>query len=112
MVSPLRGEVRWYAGPSTATERTRKRRPVLVLSTDTANTNEFYLYVTVAPISSNIERIYPLELELEGLSRPSKVQPQYLYTCRKTDLVGEALLRLEPQQLRAITERLKSYLEL
>ena len=108
----LRGNVHWYAGPATAAERKRKRRPVLILSTNAANANELYPYVGVAPITSNTSRIYPLELELRGLDRPSKVQPQNMFTCLKVDLSQDILLTLEPELMLELAIRLKQYLDL
>lgn len=111
-MSLFRGNVHWYVGPSTAAERKRKRRPALILSTDAANANEFYPYVTVAPITSNVSKVYPLELELHGLDRPSKVQPQNMFTCLKADLSQDVLLTLEPELMLELAAKLRQYLDL
>ena len=109
----IRGDVHWYAGPPTAVEKAKKRRPVLIISSNAANANLAYPYVSVAPITSNVSNIYPLEVDLgELLDRPSKVQPQNVFTCRKADLSLDPVLALPPEHVREVGERLKQYLEL
>lgn len=108
-----RGDVYWYLGPPTAAEEARKRRPVLIVSSDAANANLSYPYVSVAPVTSNVERIYPLELDLgELLDRPSKVQPQNVFTCRKVDLSPEPITTLSTEHVLEVGERLKRYFSL
>lgn len=108
-----RGDIYWYLGPPTAAEKVKKRRPVLIISSNAANTNLSYPYVSVVPITSKVERIYPLELDLgELLDRPSKAQPQTIFTCRKADLSAEPITSLTTQLITEIGERLKSYLVL
>ena len=80
-----RGEI-YYANldPAIGSE-TAKSRPVLIISNDinnrAANT------VTVLPITSNVERVYPFEVFLQptdsGLPLPSKVQAQQIRTISK-----------------------------
>ena len=108
-----RGDVYWYAGPPTAAEKAKKRRPVLIVSSDAANMNLAYPYVTVLPITSNVENIYPLEVDLgELLDRPSKVQPQNVFTCRKANLSVERIVSLSAELVDGVGDRLRRYLDL
>ena len=108
-----RGDIHWYAGPPTAAETAKKRQPVLIISSDAANSNLAYPYVSVVPITSSVSRIYPLEVDLgELLDKPSKVQPQNIFTCRKADLSPDPVLALPPERVREVGERLKQYLAL
>jgi mRNA interferase MazF len=78
-----RGEIRWYrfGAPD-------KRRPVLVLTRDSAL--EFLGEVTVAPITSTIRDI-PSEVlltEEDGMPRASVVNLDYLQTISRERLAG------------------------
>jgi mRNA-degrading endonuclease toxin of MazEF toxin-antitoxin module len=57
-----RGDVYWYYGPATPTEKDRKKRPVILVSSAAANQNPNYPYVSVVPVTGSIEHIYALEL--------------------------------------------------
>ena len=78
-----RGEVRWYrfAPPD-------KRRPVLILTRDSAL--EFLGEVTVAPITSTIRDI-PTEVVLtaaDGVARDCAVNLDHVQTVAKTKIGG------------------------
>ena len=106
-----RGDVYWYSGPATPTERDKKRRPIVVVSQDEANENPYYPYVTVVPITSNVSEIYALEVDLgELLDKPSKAQPQIVFSCRKADLSRDPITALPESVLEHISERLRFYL--
>jgi len=108
-----RGDVHWYSGPPTAAEKAKKRRPVLIVSSDAANMNLAYPYATVLPITSNVTTVYPLEVDLgELLDRPSKVQPQNVFTCRKADLSNERVVSLSAELMDEVGEQLRRYLVL
>jgi mRNA-degrading endonuclease toxin of MazEF toxin-antitoxin module len=108
-----RGDVYWYYGPATASEKTRKKRPVILVSINAANHNPSYPYVSVVPITSNVENIYSLEVDLgELLSKPSKAQPQLVFTCQKLDLSDKATTLLSWELLMDVDTRLKTYLGL
>jgi mRNA interferase MazF len=74
-----------------------KRRPALVVSNDTANATAGRLgrgVITVIPVSSNIERIYPFQVLLPasvtGLDRDSKAQAEQVRSIA-VERVGERL---------------------
>lgn len=61
-----RGDIFWVDfDPSTGTE-TRKKRPALVCSHD--DMNEYSNRVIVAPITSNLKKVYDFEYEIVGHS--------------------------------------------
>jgi mRNA interferase MazF len=79
----LRGEVRIAdLDPSRGAESDR-RRPVVIVSNDAANRTAATLghgVLTVVPVTSNVERIYPFQILLPsgtaGLPRDSKAQAE------------------------------------
>lgn len=79
----LRGEIRVVDLDPTEGSEAGKRRPAVVVSNDGANTSAARLgrgVVTVVPLSSNVERIYPFQVLLSaaecGLDRDSKAQAE------------------------------------
>ncbi len=107
-----RGEVYWYVGPSPAIEIQSKRRPVVIVSHNAASSNDKYPYVTVVPITSKVDKIYPLEVYLEELSKPSKAQPQNIFTARKIDMDLPKITMLNSDSLEGITLSLSKYLNI
>jgi mRNA interferase MazF len=78
-----RGEIRFVDLDPVRGSEASKRRPAVVVSNDGANTTVDRLgrgVVTVVPISSNTERVYPFQVLLVaqrcGLSRDSKAQAE------------------------------------
>ncbi|HXR27340.1 MAG TPA: type II toxin-antitoxin system PemK/MazF family toxin [Candidatus Baltobacteraceae bacterium] len=74
-----------------------KRRPALIVSNDTANTTAGRLgrgVITVVPVTSNIERLYPFQVLLPaaatGLGRDSKAQAEQVRSIA-VERVGERL---------------------
>lgn len=108
-----RGDIYWYYGPVTVTEQVKKKRPVIIVSSDAANQNTVYPYLSVVPITSNIEHIFALELDLaDTLSKPSKAQPQQIFTCRKDHLSSKKVAALSWDLKIDLEEKLKKYLAL
>ena len=88
-----RGEVRWYT-----CARPDKRRPVLLLTRDSAL--EFLGEVTVAPITSTIREI-PSEVQLtaaDGLSRDCTVNLDHLQTVARAKL-GPVVTTLDSRKM-------------
>ena len=71
-----RGEIYYAKLNPTLGSETAKRRPVLIVSNDRNNSASDT--VTIIPITSNIEHVYPFEVFLavgdSGLPKPSKAQ--------------------------------------
>jgi mRNA interferase MazF len=78
-----RGEIRYVnLDPARGTEA-NKRRPAVIVSNDGANATATRLgrgVVTVVPVTSNVERVYPFQVVLRasatGLPRDSKAQAE------------------------------------
>ncbi len=109
-----RGEI-YYAdlSPSVGSE-INKRRPVLIVSND-AN-NKASATLTILPITSNVERVYPFEVALakkdSGLAKPSKAQAQQIRTISKQRIKGKAQGRLNKATLFLVGAALKLHLAL
>lgn len=109
-----RGEI-YFAdlSPTIGTE-INKRRPVLVVSNE-AN-NRASNTVTVLPITSNVNRIYPFEIALSpkdsGLPKPSKAQAQQIRTISKERIRGAALGRLNATAMSKAADAMRLHLDL
>ncbi|MDD2353337.1 MAG: type II toxin-antitoxin system PemK/MazF family toxin [Atribacterota bacterium] len=67
MVYPKKGEIYLINFDPTIGHETKKKRPAIILSNDIHN--QYSPLVTVAPISSNVNNIYPFEIYLpEGMA--------------------------------------------
>lgn len=109
-----RGEI-CYAdlNPSVGSEA-NKKRPVLIISND-AN-NKASATITVLPISSNIDRIYPFEVALDaenaGLPKDSKIQCQQIRTISKLRVSRTVVGKVDKEILHQIDAALKLHLNL
>ena len=85
---PKRGEVWLVSLEPVAGHETGKTRPALVISNN--RNNEFSSTVTVIPITSSIEKIYPFEVMIpgteSGLSSDSKIKCNQIRTVDKLRL--------------------------
>ena len=107
----IRGDV-YYADldPAVGSEA-NKRRPCLIVSND-AN-NKAASTVTVLPITSSVERVYPFEVLLEAeLDRPCKVQASQVRTISKRRLGGGPVARLPQETLKLVDHALRLHLDL
>lgn len=109
-----RGEV-YYAdlGPTVGSE-VSKRRPVLIVSNDI--NNRVSSTITILPLTSNVDRVYPFEVLLEsadsGLPKPSKAQAQQVRTISKERIVSELVGCLNEGLMISINAALKLHLAL
>jgi mRNA interferase MazF len=91
-----------------------KRRPVLIVSNDISNSAA--TTVTILPLTSNVNRVYPFEVllnpEVSGLTKPSKVQAQQVRTIFKQRITGEVLGSLNEEMMVLIDAALKLHLGL
>lgn len=91
-----------------------KRRPVLIVSNDISNNAA--ATVTILPLTSNVNRVYPFEVllnpEISGLTKPSKVQTQQVRTISKQRITGEVLGSLNEKMMVLIDAALKLHLGL
>ena len=107
----LRGEI-YYADldPSIGSEA-NKLRPCLIVSNN-AN-NRAANTITVLPVTSNVERVYPFEVLLETeLDKPSKVQANQVRTISKQRLSGAPLTHLPEEIMHLVDDALRLHLGL
>jgi mRNA interferase MazF len=79
----LRGEIRLVNLDPARRGEAAKRRPAVIVSNDGANTTASRLghgVVTIVPVTSNVERVYPFQVMLPaaetGLDRDSKARAE------------------------------------
>jgi mRNA interferase MazF len=113
-----RGEIRWIdldpvRGPEAST-----RRPAVLVSNDGANTTANRLgrgVVTIVPVTTNVERIYPFQIlltaEATGLAHDSKAQAEQVRSV-VVERVGERIGILTSTDLTALDEALRLHLAL
>ena len=91
-----------------------KRRPVLIVSNN-AN-NRAASTVTVVPLTSQVNRVYPFEVFLAvddtGLPKPSKAQVQQIRTISKQRILGRRAGCLGAGSMQDIAAALKLHLDL
>ena len=95
-----------------------KLRPVVVVSNDTANSTAARLgrgVITVVPVTSNLERLYPFQVLLPalatGLARDSKAQAEQVRSIA-VERVGARLGRVPDRLMLQIDEALRLHLAL
>jgi mRNA interferase MazF len=91
-----------------------KQRPVLIVSNN-AN-NRAASTVTVVPLTSQVNRVYPFEVLLDmddtGLPKPSKAQVQQIRTISKQRILGRRVGRLGISPMQNMEAALKLHLDL
>lgn len=113
-----RGEIRVVdLDPVRGTEA-EKRRPAVIVSNDGANTAAERLgrgVVTIVPVTSNVDRVYPFQVLLEagstGLRRDSKAQAEQVRSV-SVERIGERVGLLTPDLIGALDEALRLHLAL
>jgi mRNA interferase MazF len=106
-----RGEVYRVALDPVVGSETGKTRPALVLQNDLANRSS--PTVTVVPISSRVDRVYPFQVKIPagegGLPRESKALCEQIRTVSRQRL-GQRLGELAPERLREVRQALDRHL--
>jgi mRNA interferase MazF len=113
-----RGEIRWVDLDPTRGAESDKRRPGVIVSNDGANTTASRLgrgVVTVVPVTTNVERIYPFQVlltaEATGLVRDSKAQAEQVRSIA-VERIGERVGSVTGADLAALDEALRLHLAL
>ena len=113
-----RGEVRLADLEPVRGSEANKRRPVVIVSNDGANTRAETLghgVLTVVPVTSNVTRLLPfqtlLPARLTGLPRDSKAQAEQV---RSIDVsrIGVTIGRLPPDIAATLDDALRLHLSL
>ncbi len=112
----LRGEIRLVDLDPARAGEANKRRPAVLVSNDGANTTAAKLgrgVVTVIPITTNLDRVYPFQVLIpaheSGLKRDSKAQAEQIRSVsveRVTDRVGT----VPPDVMLEVDEALRLHL--
>ena len=113
-----RGEIRWVDLDPARGVESNKRRPGIIVSNDGANATANRLgrgVVTIVPVTSNVERIYPFQVLLTaqstGLARDSKAQAEQVRSVA-VERIGERIGILASTDLAALDEALRVHLAL
>jgi mRNA interferase MazF len=113
-----RGEIYLVEFDPTRGSEVTKRRPAIIVSNDVANSTATTLgrgVITVVPITSNVERIYPFQIFLPatntGLRRDSKAQAEQVRSIA-VERVGERTGVLPLELLRDLDRALRVHLAL
>jgi mRNA interferase MazF len=106
---PRRGEIYWVSLDPTVGNETKKRRPALIVSNDTGN--ELTNIVIIAPITSNVARVYKAEAELVVDGRKAKIM---LQQCRAIDKsrLGKKIDRVSREVMQDVERALKIVFDL
>lgn len=113
-----RGEIRVVDLEPTKGAEANKRRPAVIVSNDGANTSAERLgrgVVTVVPVTTNTERVYPFQVLLRaedtGLDRDSKAQAEQVRSVA-VERVGPLVGSLPPAVSAELDEALRLHLAL
>lgn len=108
---PERGEIYLVCLDQTIGAEIHKTRPALIISNDV--NNQYSDTVTVIPITSNVEKVYPFEAVLSssepGLSRKSKAKCNQIRTIDKKRLL-KSLGKISFQELKEVEKSLLVHL--
>ena len=114
----IRGEIREVDFEPVRGSEASKRRPAVVVSNDGANTTAARLdrgVITVVPVTSNVERIYPFQVLLLatncGLRVDSKAQAEQVRSVAVAR-VGRRLGELPASAMIALEDALRLHLDL
>lgn len=113
-----RGEIRLVDLDPVRGSEAAQRRPAVIVSNDGANTTAARLgrgVVTVVPITSNIERVYPFQVLLEaaetGLTLDSKAQAEQIRSV-SVDRLGAVMGMVPNHVLDRLDDAMRLHLSL
>lgn len=114
----LRGDIRLVDLDPARGSEANKRRPAVLVSNDQANTTAQRLgrgVVTVVPVLSSVERVFPFQVLLPadetGLRVDSKAQAEQVRSVA-VERIGPPAGRVPPRLMAAIDEALRLHLQL
>ena len=114
----LRGEIRWVDLDPALRGEADKMRPAVIVSNDGANTTAARLghgVVTVVPITTSTDRIYPFQVLLPaaktGLDRDSKAQAEQVRSL-SVERVREKIGSITAPLMLEVNEALRLHLAL
>ncbi len=102
---PKRGDVYWVRLDPTDGKEINKTRPCLIISSDIANRSEL---IVVAPITSNIERVFPrIEVKITLNGTPGKVIPRQMRCIDRTKRLGNKLGAITIEEMKLIDDAIR-----
>ena len=114
----LRGEIRLVDLDPARSGEANKRRPGVLVSNDGANTAAAKLgrgVVTVVPVTTNVDRVYPFQVLLPtqatGLDRQSTAQAEQVRSI-SVDRISDRIGTVSPEIMLEIDEALRLHLAL
>lgn len=114
----LRGEIRLVDLEPVRGAEANKRRPAVIVSNDNANTTAARLgrgVVTVAPLTSNITRVFPFQVLLPaaetGVPVDSKAQAEQVRSV-SVERLGPVIGRLPTHLMTKLDDALRLHLQL
>jgi len=114
----LRGEIRLVDLEAVLGSEASKRRPSVIMSNDRANATASRLgrgVITVVPLTSNVERIYPFQALLPaaatGMRKDSKAQAEQIRSVA-VERVGPVLGRVPVAVMSEIDDALRLHLQI
>ena len=114
----LRGEIRLVDFSPARGSESNLSRPAVIVSNDRANATATRLgrgVVTVVPLTSNINRVFPFQTLLPandtGLHRDAKAQAEQVRAVA-VERIGPAIAQLAPHLLAAVDDTLRLHLQL
>jgi mRNA interferase MazF len=110
-----RGEIYFANLDPTVGDETKKNRPVLIISNN-ANNNVAHT-VTIIPITSNVNKVYPFEVLINmnesGLTKTSKAQCHQIRTISKNRISNKKVQgKVDHAVLSRVNSALKLHLDL
>jgi mRNA interferase MazF len=113
-----RGEIRLVDLDPARGAEANKRRPAILVSNDAANATAEQLrrgVLTVIPITSNVEHVYPFQVLLPrgtgGVVVDSKVQAEHVRSVA-VQRIGERLGHVPPAVMASVDDALRLHLSL
>ncbi len=109
---PKRGDVYLVNFDPTIGHEVKKLRPALVITNDI--NNEYSPVVTVIPLSSNVNRVYPFEVRVgvgEGLEKESKIMINQIRTVDKKRL-SKKLATMPLQIMKAVEAAIQLHFDM
>jgi mRNA interferase MazF len=113
-----RGEIHWVDLDPVRGAEANKRRPAVIVSNDGANTTAQRLgrgLITVVPVTSNTDRVYPFQVLLDvastGLGQDSKAQAEQVRSVA-VERIGSRIGVLGGDVLQSLDDALRLHLAL